>query len=298
MNIIIYGGNGWIGTQFVNIIKSDNETQNIYISNLRVDHTKALFEEIELLKPSHIISFIGRTHGDGINTIDYLEKAGKLKENLRDNLFGPMTLASICKDKNIHLTYIGTGCIFTSNDTSEVYNESDIPNFFGSSYSIVKGYTDRLMHDYENIVLNVRIRMPITDNLHNRNFITKIITYDKICSMDNSMSVLPTLLPLLFDMIKVRRTGTINLVNPGYINHNEILTMYKEIVDPSFTWQNFTIEQQNLLLTSKRSNCFLSSSKLESWYPNVPHIKIAVKDCLEKIAEEKKKSQKKFLWFF
>ena len=30
------------------------------------------------------------------------------------------------------------------------FNETDKPNFFGSSYSIVKGYTDRLMHELYN----------------------------------------------------------------------------------------------------------------------------------------------------
>ena len=46
------------------------------------------------------------------------------------------------------------------------FNESSLPNFFGSSYSIVKGFTDQLMHLFENNVLNLRIRMPITGNMN------------------------------------------------------------------------------------------------------------------------------------
>ena len=42
------------------------------------------------------------------------------------------------------------------------------------------------------------------------------------------MSVLPTLLPLVFTMMKDRVVGTINLVNPGVITHNRILTLYQE----------------------------------------------------------------------
>jgi len=38
------------------------------------------------------------------------------------------------------------------------------------------------MHLFTN-VLNVRIRMPITDDSSNRNFITKITSYKKICSV-------------------------------------------------------------------------------------------------------------------
>jgi len=81
--------------------------------------------------------------------------------------------------------------------------------------------------------------------------------------------------------------GTINLTNPGVISHNEILQMYKEIVDPEFTWKNFTVEEQNKILLSKRSNNQLDTNKLKIWYPEVRPIKEAVRSCLEKIAENK-----------
>ena len=45
------------------------------------------------------------------------------------------------------------------------------------------------------------------------------------------MTVLPELLPIALDMMLKLETGTINLTNPGLISHNEILEMYKEIVD-------------------------------------------------------------------
>ena len=145
------------------------------------------------------------------------------------------------------------------------FNEESLPNFFGSSYSVVKGFTDRLMHGYEESVLNLRIRMPITNINNPRNFITKITTYEKICSIPNSMTVLPELLPLVLTMMINKTTGTVNLTNPGLISHNDILELYKEIVDQSFTWNNFSIEEQNLILASKRSNNYLDT-KLELYF--------------------------------
>jgi len=124
--------------------------------------------------------------------------------------------------------------------------------------------------------------MPITDKYNKRNFITKITTYEKICSIENSMSVLPELLPLVFDMMKNKTNGTINLTNPGVISHNEILDMYKEIVEPTFTWTNFEIEEQAKILKSDRSNNYLNTDKLQKLYPNVKDIKDAVRDCLYK----------------
>jgi hypothetical protein len=130
--------------------------------------------------------------------------------------------------------------------------------------------------------------MPITDEIDStRNFITKIITYKKVCSMSNSMSVLDELLPVLIELALKGQVGTINLTNPGVISHNEILTMYKEIVDPEFTWTNFSIEEQNQILASKRSNNCLNTNKLESQMPNVLPIKESVRNTLLRIAGKK-----------
>ena len=219
MNILIYGSKGWIGSQFVEILKSQNFA--FVEGKVRVDDYQKLLEEINTVKPSHIISFIGRTHGENCGTIDYLESKDKLGENVRDNLFAPFLLAQICSSQNIHYTYLGTGCIFTYQDDI-LFDEQSLPNFFGSSYSVVKGFTDRIMHTFPE-VLNLRVRMPITSSYHSRNFITKITSYEKICSIANSMSVLDDLLPLVVTMMVRKNYGTINLVNPGVISHNEIL---------------------------------------------------------------------------
>ena len=287
MNILVYGSNGWIGNQFINLLQQNN--LNFIKGNSRVDNIDNLEQEIDTNKPTHIVSFIGRTHGkidDKIfTTIDYLEQKGKLYENVRDNLFSPLVLALLCKQRKIHFTYLGTGCIFKFDDNhpfgKEVngFTEDSLPNFFGSSYSTVKGFTDRLIHFFEGNVLNLRIRMPITGKKNARNFITKITTYEKICSIPNSMTVLPELLPKIIDMMNKKITGTVNFTNPGLISHNEILQMYKDIVDPTFTWKNFTIEEQDKILKSQRSNNLLDTRLLTKKY-KVNDIHTAVKNVL------------------
>jgi 3,5-epimerase/4-reductase len=272
--VLVFGGNGWIGSKVVELLQNANI--KVIKSLCRADDIKMIQRELDLIKNvTHIMSFIGRTHGvyenEVIGTIDYLEKPGKLVENMNDNLFSPIGLAEISKNNNIHFTYLGTGCIFEYDEKTHKYGnqetgflESDLPNFFGSSYSIVKGYTDRLMQLlYSDSTLNARIRMPITDEQGSpRNFITKITTYKKVCSIPNSMTVLDELLPVLIEMALNKQVGTVNLTNPGLISHNEILEMYKEIVDPEFTWSNFSVEEQNQILASKRSNNCLDTMKL------------------------------------
>ena len=136
---------------------------------------------------------------------------------------------------------------------------------------------------FENAVLNVRIRMPLSADNHPRNFITKIMTYKKICSIPNSMTSLPELLPIMIDMAKNKITGTINLTNPGLITHNQILEMVKEIINPDFTWENFTLEEQSEILLAGRSNNLLNTDKLVSLYPHVDPIEVAVRKIIEKM---------------
>ena len=288
MKVLVYGSNGWIGSQFVEILSKNNV--DYICGESRVDNEDAVIAEIDRIKPTHIVSFIGRTHGKIGNkvftTIDYLEEDGKLLENIRDNLYSPILLSEICRNNNIHFTYLGTGCIFKYDEEHPFgieqngFDENDLPNFFGSSYSIVKGFTDRLMHIFDNDVLNLRIRMPINGEQNTRNFINKITKYEKICSVPNSMTVLPELLLYVLDMMKNNITGTMNLTNPGLISHNEILEMYREIVDPSFSWKNFSQEDQRKILAADRSNNYLETRLLESLYPSVSNIKDAVRKCL------------------
>jgi dTDP-4-dehydrorhamnose reductase len=288
MKVLVYGSKGWIGSQFTKLLKSNNV---IYCEGkARADNSDDVISELLKTSPTHVIAFIGRTHGKIgekiYTTIDYLEEPNKLQDNVRDNLFSPLVLAFLCQKLNLHFTYLGTGCIFKYDEEhlfgQEVngFTEDSLPNFFGSSYSTVKGFTDQLMKFFDNSVLNLRIRMPITAEYNTRNFITKITTYEKICSIPNSMTVIPELLPKVLDMMKNNVTGTINLTNPGLISHNEILEMYSEIVDTNFVWKNFSEKEQRKILTSDRSNNYLDTQKLQQMYPDVKNIKESVRDVL------------------
>jgi 3,5-epimerase/4-reductase len=83
--------------------------------------------------------------------------------------------------------------------------------------------------------------------------------------------ILHDLLPISVDMTKKGRKGVYNFTNPGAISHNEILALYKKVrpllvllgltliclfqyIDPAFTWQNFSLEEQAKILKAGRSN--------------------------------------------
>ena len=277
MKLLLLGHNGWIGHMYMKLL--DNGNVPYITTDLRYENP-VLFDFIQKNKCTHVLCCSGRTHGthNGIpyNTIDYLQENDMLDVNINDNLYIPLSIGIYCKDHHVHFTYIGTGCIYEYDnlhleEPSPIngFTEKDIPNFKGSNYSLVRGYTDRLLSQIG--ALNLRIRMPITNEAHKRNFVTKIIAYKKICSRPNSMSVLDDLLPISLDMLSNNITGTFNFTNPGHITHNKILEMYRDIVDPSFQWDNFTVEEHDAILKSKRSNNYLDTSKISQLY-DIPNI--------------------------
>ena len=129
------------------------------------------------------------------------------------------------------------------------------------------------MKNFDN-VCTLRVRMPITSDLETpRNFITKITRYQKVVNIPNSMTVLDELLPISIEMAKRRLTGIWNFTNPGVVSHNEILDMYREYIDPSFKYTNFSLEEQAKVIVAARSNNELDASKLKGEFPDLLPIK-------------------------
>lgn len=132
---------------------------------------------------------------------------------------------------------------------------------------------EELLRVYDN-VCTLRVRMPITGDLSNpRNFVTKISRYEKVVNIPNSMTILDELLPISVEMAKRNLSGIWNFTNPGVVSHNEVLELYKEYVDPSFTWKNFTLEEQAKVIVAPRSNNELDASKLKKEFPDLLSIK-------------------------
>lgn len=262
MKVLIFGAKGWIGQQFIN-----NTTHQIIYASTRPENYQEAFNEIQLVNPDCVISFLGRTYGTAANgtlipSIDYLELPGKLYENMRDNLYAPHNLALICQKLDIHFVYLGTGCIYTYTDDKKIFTEEDIPNFFGSGYSIIKGYTDQILRQYDN-TLQLRIRMPVSKLVSGRNLIDKLIAYKNICSIPNSMTVLDDMWLIIDKMIELKENGVYNLTNPGTAEHNWILEEYKSLLNPNHTWNLISYEEQMKYIKSDRSNNEMDTTKLE-----------------------------------
>ena len=273
MKFLIYGGKGWIGQQVIKeLLKQNHE---VVIGEARLEQRELILKEIQDYKPDRIINTAGKT---GTPNVDWCED--HKEETIRSNVLGLINLIDCAFINDIHVLNWGTGCIFEYDETHKLnsgigFTEDNKPNFDKSFYSKTKGLVEQIIKFYPN-TLNLRLRMPIGDDLHPRNFITKIKNYERVVNIPNSMSVLYDLIPISIDMSITKKTGIINFTNPGTISHNEILDLYKQYIDSNFVYTNFTLEEQSKILKAGRSNNELDSTKLLSWYPNIPHIKDSI----------------------
>jgi len=274
MKILLYGASGWIGSQLLYMLP------NVVVANSRLDNYISIVSELECVKPTHVVLAAGLT---GRPNVDWCEDH-KI-EVLDTNVVGTSVLASSCHRMGIHLTYLGTGCIYEYDQHHPIggpgFTEEDEPNFDKSYYSKTKILVEKVIREYPNVLV-LRIRMPLSDDLHPRNFITKITKYDKVVDVPNSMTILSDLLPLIPLMVEENVTGVFNFVNPGTISHNQILELYKEYIDPDFTYTNFSLEEQAKILKAGRSNNCLDVSKLLALY-NVPDINTSIVDLFRRM---------------
>lgn len=278
---LLFGKTGWIGGKLIDLLKEQGKTY--HLAESRTYDRESVIAEIEKIKPTHVLNAAGVT---GRPNVDWCED--HRDETIRSNVLGTLTIADVCAIKGIHHLLYATGCIFEYDADHVIggkgFLEDDVPNFHGSFYSHTKALCEDLLRNYPT-TCTLRVRMPISDDLSHRNFVTKIVKYDKVVNIPNSMTVLTDLLPVSLIMSERKLTGIYNFCNPGAISHNEVLDLYKKHVDPTYTYSNFSLEEQAKILKAGRSNNTLDHAKLTSALPDIhiPDIKTSMELVMQRM---------------
>lgn len=278
---LLFGRTGWIGGKLIELLTAQGKT--FHLAESRTYDRESVIAEIERIHPTHILNAAGVT---GRPNVDWCED--HRVETVRSNVLGSLTIADIAASRGIHHLLYATGCIFEYDAEHTIggtpFTEEDKPNFHGSYYSHTKALTEDLLAIYPT-TCTLRVRMPISDDLSPRNFVTKIVKYDRVVNVPNSMTVLTDLLPISLIMAQRKLTGIYNFCNPGAISHNEVLDLYKKYVDPSYTYTNFTLEEQALILKAGRSNNTLDHTKLVAALPDVeiPEIHVSMERVMQRM---------------
>lgn len=283
---LVFGPRGWIGEQLITML--GNEGKEVKAAQSRLEDRESVQREIQEYKPTHVLNCAGVT---GRPNVDWCED--NKEATIRSNVIGTLNLADVCWLNKVHMTNFATGCIYKYDDAHPMgsgkgYVETDAANFDESFYSKTKAQVEKIIANYDN-VLNLRLRMPVSDDLHPRNFVTKISKYERVVDIPNSNTLLHDLLPASIALAENNVTGIYNFTNPGAISHNEVLALYKKYINPDFAWKNFSLEEQAKVIKAGRSNCELDTTKLEQKLKQlgivVPEVHDAYDQCFQRMAK-------------
>lgn len=266
--VVIFGGDGYLG-EYLRAIYPEAQCPKVDIGD-----RAAVVRVLDEYRPAVIINAAGKT---GRPNVDWCED--HKEETLHSNVLGPLILWEECDKRGIYMAHLGSGCIYEGDNLGHGFGESDAPNFNGSFYSRTKRWSDEMLQEFP--VLIARLRMPFDGSQHERNLLSKLLRYKKITTAHNSLSFLPDFFYALQVLIAQRATGAYNIVNPGAISPYEIMLMYREIVDPAHTFEPLDVKDILTQVKVERSNCVLSTAKIESAGIFLPTAEARIRQILE-----------------
>lgn len=260
MKIAIFGS-GFVGNHLFNYLKSKNANVTLVSSNQLHYHDKGIFSKFLLdYKPNFVINCVGYT---GHPNVDGCEDNKEIATFL--NIMLPTMMSTVCESKGIKIIHVSSGCIFTGYE--KVFDETDAPNFGllnseSSFYSKTKHCFELATSCLENNTI-LRIRMPFTPTLENKNYLYKIFKYDNIISMRNSLTYIDDLIKFIVHLVYHNySSGIFNVVNRAPVSAEEIVEIYKKNNIENKNWKIIPINE--LQTKANRSNCILTPDKAES----------------------------------
>lgn len=283
--VLVLGKTGYIGTQFINELKYRNLSYRA-ISRVDIDYcdyshlytllTTDCYRAFDLV--INCAGYVGKPN------VDVCEK--NKEETIKGNIVLPKMISDICSDLSINFMHISSGCIYTGYDKQ--YTEEDIPNFCfdseikGSFYSGTKALAEDLINKNNSYVC--RLRIPFDEFDSPRNYISKLINYDKLLDMENSISHRGDFVKACLDLYEKNcPKGIYNVTNTGSVTTRWVAEKMKEF-NIKCNFDFFDNEQTFYKFGAKapRSNCLLDNSKLTSAGVKIRTVEEALEDSLIK----------------
>lgn len=284
--VMLLGSKGYIGETFQKYF-SKNNINFIPISREICDllDKEKLFNLIKQLKPSLVINCAGYT---GYPNVDGCEL--NKKECNDKNYEIPKNISFICNDLNIKWIHVSSGCIYNGDNNGKGFTEEDEPNFSFDSlpcsyYSGVKAEAEKLLKNDQN-VYTCRLRIPFNHIPYRKNYITKLLNYDKALNAVNSLSHTDEFVEACFYLFQNNCSpGIYNLTNIGSIKTEFVAKLInKYISNKNFIFFEDEKEFYSTAAKTPRSNCVLDNTKLLKTGYKIRHIEEAIEDSIKNYA--------------
>ena len=271
---IVLGKNGYIAEAIIKELTSRN-LPHITLSRADIDYTNMQIFDHWLSNNVHkktvkyhnvsIINCAGYIGKPNVDACE-LNKA----DTVEGNVIFPALLSELCIRRGYLYTHISSGCIYGGH--SKDFTEEDAPNFDfqnGSFYSGTKALAEKIVKQNNPNSYIFRLRIPFDEFESPRNYLTKLLTYDKLLDARNSLSHRSDFAKYTIDLIEQRVPfGIYNVTNKGSVTTKEVVALMKERLNPNKEFKFFS-KLDNFMqeVSAPRSNCVLDTSKIEQYIP-------------------------------
>jgi dTDP-4-dehydrorhamnose reductase len=264
--IYLLGGSGYVGQAYQSLLQQ----KGLPFRNLRradVDYTNVavLAETLRRDRPQFLINAAGYTGKPNVDACE-LHK----HECLFGNAVLPGRIAEACEAAGVPWGHVSSGCIYTgSRPDGSGFREDDTPNFSFrtnncSFYSGSKALGEEVLAGRPNVYI-WRLRIPF-DNIDSpRNYLTKLMRYNRLLEAANSISELGEFVAATFACWEKRVPfGIYNVTNPGHVTTREVVELIKASGVCQKNFEFFSDESEFMQKAAKtpRSNCVMDSTKL------------------------------------
>lgn len=282
--IVLLGSTGYVGQTFARIMTAEQ------IPWKRIDR-----EQVDIYDPERLSQFLAKSKASFlINCAGYTGKPNvdACELHKADCLLGnavlPGRLAIACEQAKIPWGHVSSGCIYSGSKHGAGFTEEDTPNFsfrtnHCSYYSGTKALGEEILADYPSCYI-WRLRIPFNEYDSPRNFLSKVMRYDRLLDATNSLSHLDEFVRAsLLCWSKKVPFGIYNIVNSGSISTREVVELIRMVLAPQKKFEFFADEDEFMRIAAKtpRSNCILDNTKIQSVGIPLRSIREAIRHSLE-----------------
>jgi dTDP-4-dehydrorhamnose reductase len=282
--IYLLGGSGYVGLAYQDLLNSKGiPFKNLRRSDLDYTDVAALTAALKSDRPEFLINAAGYTGKPNVDACE-LDKANCLF----GNAVLPGRIAEACEAAGVPWGHVSSGCIYTgSRPDGTGFTEEDAPNFTFrqnncSFYSGTKALGEEILAGHPNVFI-WRLRIPFDYRESPRNYLTKLMRYQRLLEAENSVSQLQEFVAATFACWEKRVPfGLYNVTNPGHVTTREVVDLILESGVCKKDYVFFTDEADFMAKAAKtpRSNCTMTSAKLASVGITMTPVREAIRSAL------------------
>ncbi len=286
--IAFIGSSGYVGSRFQALFAAE-QIRWTPISRSETTDTGRLESVLREVGADFVINCAGYTGRPNVDACE-LHKA----ECLVGNAVLPGIIRAACESLDLPWGHVSSGCIYTGRRADgRGFTEEDPPNFSFrqnncSFYSGSKALGEEILSGARRCYI-WRMRIPFENTASPRNYLQKLLSYDRLLEAENSLTHLGEFVRACLDCLQMHLPyGVYNLTNPDSIRTSEVTELIQAAGLTDRRFQFFESESQFMSHAARtpRSNCVLDSSKALRAGLRLSPVREAICDCLSQWTPE------------